>query len=1115
MVSALNHFSSCQFASSRIRAWAWYRILLILAITCATLQASDSRTNLAKYQKVTASGKTSTYLADFAVDGIVSNYHSFRTNNTSSAKWLEVTFPRPLAIASAHLYLGLDNNPVQAPLASFKFQYFNGSTWTDVAGSAVTGNTATERSVIFSAPITTNRIRLFTTDTGSRSIREMALFPPNLLNNIEQGYPIGTDVRLSLSHRRATKASTIRQDAFPKRAVDGYVDDSSRWLCNGTVAGDTLEIDLIDSHIIGSAHLYSGFGSNPVTGTAENFVLDYWDGSSWLPIPGATFTTNLNPSLIIPFTTPVTTNKIRYRTTTASFARIRELLVFPPRDGGYPLGQDVEMAAPPIIDWQKYSDSSYLLRCGITDGRFLGFDNDAVRFSSFTLPREALGWQLLLNHRDGTYRIRHLATGKCLAPQSLNATDHDLVILEDYSGLPHQDWLIQSIDATYFRIVNACTGMALQTRYGSWTAGNPMALRPIDGSNLQRWFTQSPIIHPKKGIAATHQSPFPNSSQTWMENSWEQLNGPSHSWSYSWGRQASDALPFITNNHTFNPMQWSGNLNHGASFAPIDSLRRDFNGNAKPIHLMGYNEPDRTDQSNMSVDSAIELWPRLEALDAPLVSPAPGTTNGSWFQDFTTQAEARGLRIDFTAVHWYAGPNSASLISLLQNVYNTHNRPVWLTEFSVVSWSGTDNWTRGANYNFLAEFLWRAESLPWLRRYSLFQYIEGSGSGTDTATAPRSNTRNADGSITAFGALYAGWDGVTSILNDKAYHLHNRNVYARVQNPGNTSTPSDSVTSISPEISALGTQWYLIPGITANTVRIISRRDGRRLRFFNGTYVGLVSASNFTPQSEWLLVPTESTTSAQDGWFYLEHPQSNTRLQMSSGGTLSTGTITSNSDAFKWRFVVPAIVENTAPVLAEIPALSVNIGAALNFTASATDADLPINTLIYSLVNPPTGATIHPNSGEFSWTPTALQGPSNYQITVRVSDGTLSHERIVSVNVSSPLPSAITDTDGDGLSDLLEYAFLTNSQIPNGNPFRTSAINTNTVSLSFPWRWQAANLSWRVRHGNDLADIAAWPIVSPGTTSTIRNGEIDQITIHPSRSHPTRGFYILEVVVSP
>ena len=226
--------------------------------------------------------------------------------------------------------------------------------------------------------------------------------------------------------------------------------------------------------------------------------------------------------------------------------------------------------------------------------------------------------------------------------------------------------------------------------------------------------------------------------------------------------------------------------------------------------------------------------PRLEALDAPLVSPAPGTTNGTWFQDFTTQAEARWLRIDFTAVHWYAGPNSASLISLLQNVYNTHNRPVWLTEFSVVSWSGTDTWTRGANYNFLAEFLWRAESLPWLRRYSLFQYMEGSGSGTDTATAPRSNTRNADGSITAFGALYAGWDGITSILHDKAYHLHNRNVYARVQNPGNTSTPSDSVTSVSPEISALGTQWYLIPGTSANTVRIISRRDGRRLRFFNG-----------------------------------------------------------------------------------------------------------------------------------------------------------------------------------------------------------------------------------------------------------------------------------------
>ncbi|MEY4488611.1 MAG: hypothetical protein RIQ79_1119, partial [Verrucomicrobiota bacterium] len=40
---------------------------------------------------------------------------------------------------------------------------------------------------------------------------------------------------------------------------------------------------------------------------------------------------------------------------------------------------------------------------------------------------------------------------------------------------------------------------------------------------------------------------------------------------------------------------------------------------------------------------------------------------------------------------------------------------------------------------------------------------------------------------------------------------------------------------------------------------------------------------------------------------------------------------------------------NTAPVLASIPATTVNIGSTLGLTASATDADLPANTLTYSL----------------------------------------------------------------------------------------------------------------------------------------------------------------------
>ena len=61
---------------------------------------------------------------------------------------------------------------------------------------------------------------------------------------------------------------------------------------------------------------------------------------------------------------------------------------------------------------------------------------------------------------------------------------------------------------------------------------------------------------------------------------------------------------------------------------------------------------------------------------------------------------------------------------------------------------------------------------------------------------------------------------------------------------------------------------------------------------------------------------------------------------------------------------------NQAPVLAAIGNKSVSQGQALNFTLSATDADLPVNTLTYSMSGAPAGATLNTNSGAFAWSPT-------------------------------------------------------------------------------------------------------------------------------------------------
>ena len=52
-------------------------------------------------------------------------------------------------------------------------------------------------------------------------------------------------------------------------------------------------------------------------------------------------------------------------------------------------------------------------------------------------------------------------------------------------------------------------------------------------------------------------------------------------------------------------------------------------------------------------------------------------------------------------------------------------------------------------------------------------------------------------------------------------------------------------------------------------------------------------------------------------------------------------------------------------------------GSPLTFTATATDADLPANTLTYSLTRRAgRGVTIDASTGVFTWTPTEAQGPA-------------------------------------------------------------------------------------------------------------------------------------------
>ncbi len=132
---------------------------------------------------------------------------------------------------------------------------------------------------------------------------------------------------------------------------------------------------------------------------------------------------------------------------------------------------------------------------------------------------------------------------------------------------------------------------------------------------------------------------------------------------------------------------------------------------------------------------------------------------------------------------------------------------------------------------------------------------------------------------------------------------------------------------------------------------------------------------------------------------------------------------------------------NLPPVLAAIGARRVDEGSLLTFTASATDDDLPVNTLTFSLDSgAPTGATINPTTGQFRWTPGEADGPGVYSVTVRVvDDGTPSLDDFETFDITvaevnqAPVLEAIGNKSADEGSLFTFSVSATDADLPANN----------------------------------------------------------------------------------
>jgi len=169
-------------------------------------------------------------------------------------------------------------------------------------------------------------------------------------------------------------------------------------------------------------------------------------------------------------------------------------------------------------------------------------------------------------------------------------------------------------------------------------------------------------------------------------------------------------------------------------------------------HLLGYNEPDHKDQSNLTVDEAVAGWPALLGTGLRVGSPAVSDGGLGWLYQFLDRAKAEHLRVDFVAVHYYRGvpnPNdgrgaATQFYNYLKGIHDRTKLPIWVTE-----WNNGANWTTTPKPDYeqekvaIEKMIEMLDNTPFVERYAIYNWVE------DVR-----NVQRKDGSLTPAGMAY-------------------------------------------------------------------------------------------------------------------------------------------------------------------------------------------------------------------------------------------------------------------------------------------------------------------------------------------------------------------------
>ena len=236
-------------------------------------------------------------------------------------------------------------------------------------------------------------------------------------------------------------------------------------------------------------------------------------------------------------------------------------------------------------------------------------------------------------------------------------------------------------------------------------------------------------------------------------------------WWYNWSAEPEDTVgdDYTQYGVEYVPMAVNANFDE-------DALRSYLTNHPEVKYLLAFNEPNFTDQANLTPQEAADAWPTLESIaddfDLKLVAPAvnyspgdvdiPGTDNdGSPYEYLDAFfADCSNCRVDYIAVHSYMA-TTASFEAYVKKFNTRYNKPVWVTEWN---YSDSGNETLENQMDYMADTVRWMEQQDYVFRYAWFI---GRTSGGASAS-PYVDILGSDyGSWSALGSLYKGIPGST------------------------------------------------------------------------------------------------------------------------------------------------------------------------------------------------------------------------------------------------------------------------------------------------------------------------------------------------------------------